>query len=117
MESVRAREPTATEDRGLAWSGMTGRTREREVTRSKGSATDERGKVRLARRGAVAARRAHNPKVDGSNPSAATSKGFSCEKPFFVARGVVSIQHIAHSGERDDGYGMTPRCDATMTCR
>ena len=26
----------------------------------------------LARRGAVAARRAHNPKVDGSNPSAAT---------------------------------------------
>ena len=27
----------------------------------------------LARRGAVAARRAHNPKVDGSNPSAATN--------------------------------------------
>ena len=26
----------------------------------------------LSRRGAVAARRAHNPKVDGSNPSAAT---------------------------------------------
>ncbi len=25
------------------------------------------------RRGAVAARRAHNPKVDGSNPSAATN--------------------------------------------
>ena len=28
----------------------------------------------LARRGAVAARRAHNPKVDGSNPSAATNR-------------------------------------------
>ena len=27
----------------------------------------------LSRRGAVAARRAHNPKVDGSNPSAATN--------------------------------------------
>ena len=27
----------------------------------------------LSRRGAVAARRAHNPKVDGSNPSAATT--------------------------------------------
>ncbi len=26
----------------------------------------------ISRRGAVAARRAHNPKVDGSNPSAAT---------------------------------------------
>ncbi len=26
-----------------------------------------------SRRGAVAARRAHNPKVDGSNPSAATT--------------------------------------------
>ena len=28
--------------------------------------------LELTRRGAVAARRAHNPKVDGSNPSAAT---------------------------------------------
>ncbi len=32
--------------------------------------------ISLARRGAVAARRAHNPKVAGSNPAAATSEGF-----------------------------------------
>ncbi len=47
----------------------------------------------LSRYGAVAARRAHNPKVDGSNPSAATTKGFSYEKPFFVTRGRVSDIH------------------------
>ena len=32
----------------------------------------------VTRRGAVAARRAHNPKVDGSNPSAATKHYCSC---------------------------------------
>ena len=43
------------------------------------------GEWRLSRDGAVAARRAHNPKVVGSNPTPATKEG-SCEgaDPLFV---------------------------------